>query len=107
MLSLFLFAPAPAAGQGAPDPTTQLMTTLLMFGGVIVVFYFFMIRPQQKRQKEMRKMLDAVKKGDKVVTSSGIHGTVTDVEDAIIVVQIADNTRVRFDKAAIAGVENK
>jgi preprotein translocase subunit YajC len=78
-----------------------------MFGLIIVVFYFFIIRPQQKRQREMKKMLDELKRGDRVITSAGIHGTVTDIDDKTVVVQVADNVRVRFEKVAIATVEKK
>jgi len=91
----------------APDPTGQLVSTLVMFGLIIVVFYFFIIRPQQKRQREMKKMLDELKRGDRVITSAGIHGTVTDIDDKTVVVQVADNVRVRFEKVAIATVEKK
>jgi len=66
-----------------------------------------MIRPQQKRQKEVKSMLDAMKKGDRVITSSGIHGTITDIQDNVITVQIAENTQVRFEKVAISSVVNK
>ncbi len=62
------------------------------------------LRPQQKRQKEGQKMLDAVKKGDKVVTIGGLHGTVIGLEDKIVLVQIADNVKVKFDRSAISGI---
>ncbi len=86
----------PAGGFG------QMMPTLLMFGAVILVMYFLLIRPQQKRQKEHQKMIGSIKKGDKVVTSAGIHGTVTDLDDKTFEIQIADNTKVRFERASIA-----
>ena len=75
-----------------------------MFGAVIAIFYFMMIRPQQKRAKEHQKLLSGVKRGDKVVTASGIHGTVSDVDDATVTVTIASNTNVKFDKSAIGSV---
>ncbi|MCS6999307.1 MAG: preprotein translocase subunit YajC [Bacteroidota bacterium] len=96
-----------AQSPAAPDPTGQLISTLVMFGLIIAVFYFFIVRPQQKRQREMKKMLDELKRGDRVITSAGIHGTVTDIDDKTVVVQIADNVRVRFEKVAIATVEKK
>lgn len=98
----FVIAQAPAA-----DPVSSMMTTILPFAAIILIFYFMMIRPQQKRQKEIKSMLDAMKKGDKVVTSSGIHGTITNIEDGIVTVQIADNTYVRFEKVAISTVLQK
>ncbi|MCX8051704.1 MAG: preprotein translocase subunit YajC [Chlorobi bacterium] len=106
-LLLLIAAPLFAQTPGAPDPTGQLISTVVMFGLIILVFYFFIIRPQQKRQREMKKMLDELKRGDRVITSAGIHGTVTDIDEKTVVVQIADNVRVRFEKVAIATVEKK
>ena len=76
---------------------------------LFVVFYFFMIRPQQKKQKEVRKMLDSVQRGDKVITASGIHGSVADVDEEgkTVTLNVSDNTKIKFDKAAIAVVLNK
>lgn len=88
------------AGGAAPAPS--IWPTLIMFGGVILVMYFLLIRPQQKRQKEHQKMIESIKKGDKVITSSGIHGTVTDSDDKTYEIQISDNVKVRFERAAIA-----
>ncbi len=103
MLSL-AFIQAPAPGASAVDP---LIMNVLMFGGVIAVFYFMIIRPQQKRAKEHQKLLSGIKKGDAVVTSSGIHGTVHEVDETSITVTIASNTHVKFDKSAVASVVNK
>lgn len=98
MLALALIQ-APASG--AVDP---LIMNVLMFGGVIAVFYFMIIRPQQKRAKEHKKLLSGIKKGEAVVTSSGIHGTVHEVDETSITVTIATNTHVKFDKSAVASV---
>lgn len=106
MLSLILMSPAPAGG-GAADASGQLMSTVIMFGSVILIFYFMMIRPQQKRAKEHKALLDSIKKGDKVVTTSGMHGTVSDVMEGTVLIQIADNTRVVFDKGSIASIDAK
>jgi preprotein translocase subunit YajC len=103
MLAL-AFIQAPASGAGAVDP---LIMNVLMFGGVIAVFYFMIIRPQQKRAKEHQKLLSGIKKGDAVVTSSGIHGTVHEVDETAITVTIAANTHVKFDKSAVASVLTK
>ncbi|MBU3698944.1 MAG: preprotein translocase subunit YajC [Candidatus Kapabacteria bacterium] len=104
MYSMLLMAPPPSAGA---DPTAQLMQTLFMFAAVIGIFYFMMIRPQQKRAKEHQKLLSSVKKGDAIVTSSGIHGTVHEVDEATISVTIASGCNVKFDKASIATVVQK
>lgn len=102
MLLETAFAQAP--GASGQDPTTSLLMNVLPFVLIIGVFYFLMIRPQQKRQKETRKMLDAMKKGDKVLTSSGIHGTISEIQDNIVVLQVAENTRIRFEKVAVTNV---
>jgi preprotein translocase subunit YajC len=92
-LSMFLEA-APAAGGG-------MVQTLIMMGLLIVVFYFFMIRPQMKRQKELRKFREGLKKGDKIVTTGGIYGTVAEVKDDCFIIEIADNVKIKIDKSAV------
>lgn len=74
---------------------------ILMMIGIFVVFYFFMIRPQQKRQKEIKKQREAMKAGDKVVTSGGIYGKVKEVNDTTVLVEIADNVRIKVDKNSV------
>ena len=105
--SSLLLAMAPAPGGGNGGGGGSMWTTLLFFGAMILIFYFMILRPQKKRQEEHKRMLSGVKKGDKIVTASGIHGTVSDVEDNTLLLQIADNVRIRIDKAAIGSVENK
>ncbi len=107
LLFALLGGPLWAQQPGAPDPTGQLISTVVMFGLIIAVFYFFIIRPQQKRQREMKQMLDQLKRGDRVITSAGIHGTVAEIDDNTVVLQVADNVRMRFEKVAIATVEKK
>jgi len=80
---------------------STIATQMLPFVLIIAVFYFLILRPQQKRQKEKARMLDSLKKGDRVVTSSGIHGTVEGLEDKTVLVKIADNTKVKMDRSAI------
>ena len=71
---------------------------------LIAVMYFLMIRPQMKRQKEHRAMLEKLSKGDEVITNGGIAGTVSDIGENFITVEIADNVRIRVQKGAIANV---
>jgi preprotein translocase subunit YajC len=80
------------------------MGTIIMFALIILIFYFMILRPQQKRQKSRQLLLDSVKKGDKVVTVGGMHGTVLGVEDKSILVQIADNVKVKFERSAISSI---
>lgn len=80
-----------------PSPLTSLLPLLL----IIVVFYFFMIRPQMKRQKELRNYRNALQKNDKIITTGGIYGKVTDIKESTVTVEIADNVRIKVDKSAI------
>jgi preprotein translocase subunit YajC len=75
---------------------------LIMFGLIAVVFYFFMIRPQVKKQKDQKKYVEELKKGDKVVTSAGIHGRIYEVADTTFLVETEGGGRIRFDKSAIS-----
>ena len=96
-----LIAMAPAqGGQGGGDFTT----TILMFAVIIAIFYFMILRPQQKRQKERQKLLESMKKGDKVVTAGGIHGTIVGMEDKTVLLQIADNVKVKVERSSISVV---
>lgn len=89
--------------QATPDGG-GMVSTILLFGLIFVIFYFMIIRPQQKRQKERQKMLDALEKGDKIVTSGGIHGTVVGIEEKTVLVQIADNIKVKVDRGSVGNV---
>jgi preprotein translocase subunit YajC len=93
--------------QAAPNATGSLLSTVITFGLVFGIFYFLIIRPQNKKQKETQKMIEAVKKGDKVVTIGGVHGTVHAVEDGAVVVRVDENCRIKFSKSAIAAVTAK
>lgn len=68
---------------------------------IIVVFYMFMIRPQMRRQKELKNYRENLQKGDKVITTGGIYGKITDIKDTTVTVEVSDNVRVRIDKSAI------
>ena len=78
--------------------------TPVMFALMIGIFYFMVIRPQQKRVKEHQKLLGSVKRGDKIVLNNGMHGTVHEVEEKTVLVEIAKNTVVKFEKASIQSV---
>jgi len=86
-----------AAGGGAGG-MLQLVPFLLIF----IVFYFLLIRPQQQKQKQQRALLDALKKGDKVVTTSGIWGTITNLGKETVTLQIADNTKIKMQRDNIS-----
>ena len=90
---------------GSASTTGGLMGTLLPFVLIIVIFYFFLIRPQNKKQKETEKMLKALKKGDKVITIGGIHGTISSVKENTVVVKVDDDCKIEFNRTAISTVE--
>ena len=83
-----------------PQQIAGLLPMVLMF----VVFYLLLIRPQQKQRKERQDMLGALKKGDKVVTIGGIHGTLTDVKEHVIRLKVADNLELKLNREAVGYV---
>ena len=104
-MSLLDLVIAPAAAQAAPAAQPQSMVpSFVMMAGLVIVFWFLMIRPQMKRQKEHRAMLDKLARGDEVLTSAGVAGRVTDIGDNFIGVEIADNVVVKMQKGAVTAV---
>ena len=77
---------------------------LLPLALILVVFYLLLILPARKQQKQKEAMLAALKKGDRVVTSGGIHGTVAHVEDDAVLLKVAENTKIRVARSAVAGL---
>lgn len=69
---------------------------------IIVVFYFFMIRPQMKKAKDHKKYVEELKKGDRVITTSGIHGKIVDLNDSTFLIEVEGGTKIRFEKSAIS-----
>ena len=94
-----------AGAAGSASTSSSMVGTLLPFLLIIVIFYFFLIRPQNKKQKETQKMLDALKKGDKVITIGGIHGTVSSVKENTVIVKVDDDCKLEFNRTAISSVE--
>lgn len=90
---------------GGQAPQGSAIMTFLPLILIVVVCYFMMIRPQQKKQKEEQKMRDALKKGDRVMTASGLKAKVASVRDNEVVLEIADGVKATFAKAAIVQVE--
>lgn len=97
---------APAGGAGASGPAS-VAPTLVTFGLVFAIFYFLIIRPQNKRQKETKQMLSALKKGDRVVTIGGIRGTIFALKEETVVLKVDDNTKIQFSRSAISSVIEK
>jgi preprotein translocase subunit YajC len=78
--------------------------TLAPFVLMFAIFYFLLIRPQQKKQKQRTSMLSALKKGDKIVTVGGLHGTIEEIADDTVVVKVNDVTKLTFDRASVNNV---
>ncbi|AUB84462.1 preprotein translocase subunit YajC [Candidatus Thiodictyon syntrophicum] len=94
-------AQAAAAGAGSMSDPLFTLLPLVLFA---VVFYFLLIRPQSKRQKEHKRMVDGLTKGDEVLTLGGIAGRVTDLGDNFVLVEIAEGTQVKVRRAAVDAV---
>ncbi len=99
-MDVFILMAQPGA---EPNPVATFLPLVLIF----VVFYFFIIRPQRKKEDERKKMIEAVKKNDKVITIGGLYGHVTQVDDTSLLVQVDTNTKLRIEKTAVARVEPK
>jgi preprotein translocase subunit YajC len=93
-------AMGPPSGSGPSAIVTQVM----FFGAIFAIFYFLLIRPQQRQRKERERMLSALKKGDRVVTSGGLHGTVVGLADHTVTLKVADQVKLEFDRSAIGRV---
>ena len=96
-----LISPAYAQAAGSASQTDSLLTFLPMVA-IFVVFYFLLIRPQQKKQKETRAMLEALNKGDEVVTAGGIVGRISRLTDQYATIEIAPNTEMVVQRGAIS-----
>lgn len=82
-------------------PAGSGMTSLIMIVAMIAIFYFLMIRPQQKKQKEIKKMREALKEGDRIITAGGIHGKIKAVKETSFSIQIANDVIIKVDKGSV------
>lgn len=98
---LLAMAPPPDGSGGGGG---SLISTLIMFGAIFAIFYFMIIRPQQKRAKERDKLLSSIQKGDKVILSSGLYGTIAGLEEKTCLIDVGNNVKMKFDRSAIASV---
>ncbi len=96
-----LLAMAPQGGEGGGG---SLISTVIMFGAIFAIFYFMIIRPQQKRAKEREKLLSNIEKGDKIITSGGVHATIVGLEEKTVLIEIAPNVKVKVERSAIGSV---
>ena len=100
MFALFLAqAPAPA-----PPGAGSGLFSILPFIFIFVIMYYVVLRPQMRRQKDQARLVAALKTGDRVVTSSGIHGLISNVKDTTVIVKVADNVKIEMEKTAVTNV---
>jgi len=98
---LLLLMGAPGGEQA--NPIAMFLPLILIF----IVFYFFIIRPQKKKEDTRKSMIEAVKKGDRIITVGGVHGTVNQVDETSVLAQVDSNTKLRIEKSALASVGTK
>ena len=98
---------AQAAAPAAPSASEQMIHMVVILAITVGIFYFMIIRPQQKRQKETEAMLASVKKGDRVLTTGGIYGTVVGTKDDVVVLKVTDEVKMEFSRASIVHVKER
>lgn len=94
---------AGASGSPAGGGFTAFVPLILMF----VIFYFLLIRPQQKKAKEHQNMVNSLKKGDKIITSGGVHGTIISLGDTTVSLEIAENVKIKINRGNVAALSQK
>src|SRR5207247_4794622 len=94
------------AGAGPPGGAggNAVLTQVVFFAAIFAVFYFLLIRPQQTQRREREQLLAAIKRGDRVVTGGGLHGTITNLDEKTVVLRIADQVKLTVDCSAVARV---
>jgi preprotein translocase subunit YajC len=92
---------APATSAGAPGGFFNLLPIWFF---IIVIMYFVLIRPQKKRQQEQQRLISSLKTGDKVVTTAGIHGLITNVKETTVMLKVADNVKIEVEKSAVTNI---
>lgn len=103
-IATFILAEAPPAPGGMGGLLGNPMVMMVL---MIIMFYFLLIRPQQRQRKELAARIAALQSGDKVVTTSGIHGIIHNIKDHTVVIKVAEGTMIEFDKQAVAIVHKK
>ncbi len=98
---------AQSSGGSTGGGTGAIMTQIAFFGAIFAIFYFLLIRPQQKQRRERESMLTAVKKGDRIVTTGGMHGTVTNLSEQTVTLRVADGVKLEFDRGGIGRIVAK
>jgi len=103
ILTLAMGAPTGGTGAGNGGGLTMFLPMILIFG----IFYFMLIRPQQRKEKERKKMIDEIKSGDRVVFAGGLLGTVTNLKEQTLVIRIADNVKIEVARSSVLRLLDK
>ncbi len=101
------FAQATQAAPAAPTAMDQMLHMLMLLGVTIGIVYFMIIRPQQRKQKETEAMRSSIRKGDRVLTTGGLYGTVVGEKEGIVVLKVADDVKMEFAKDSIIQVKER
>ena len=102
-------AAPPAGGNAAPQGAAAMIQSFLPLILIFVIFYFLLIRPQSKKAKEHKELLENLKKGDKVMTNGGIYGLIDDIDEKTVTLKVGikDDVKIKIDRGYIAGLRNK
>ena len=96
-----------AAAQGGAPESSPMWTFVVPMVVMVAIFYFLLIRPQQRKSKEHRQLLENLKRGDRVITNGGLLGTIINIEEGLVILEVADKVRVEVGRAYIAGFAPK
>lgn len=92
-----------------PEMSPEIITTLAQYGPIVLmglIFYFLLYRPQKKEQQRRNEMLNSLKKGDRIITIGGVHGTITALTDKVVTLKVADKVEVEISRSAVAQFQN-
>lgn len=103
----FFIEDAMAEGGAAASAAPDLISQLMVFGGIFLIFYLLFIRPQNKKMKEHKEMVDALAKGDEVVTNGGVLGKVVGLHDSFVTIEVAADVKLNVQRSAIGTVQPK
>ena len=103
----FFIEDALAEGAGIASAAPDLISQLMVFGGIFLIFYLLFIRPQNKKMKEHKAMVDALAKGDEVVTNGGLLGKVVGLHDSFITLEVSQNVKLNVQRSAVGTIQPK
>ena len=106
MLIELAYAMAPSPEGGQPGGMGSIITSFMPLILIFIIFYFLLIRPQAKKAKEHKKMLDNLKRGDKVITQGGVFGVIDSLDTNTVTLKVAENTKMKFSRSAITSIRN-